>query len=219
MPQFITCTVSLMPQFITCTVPLMPQFIIIFFRGKPGQSRSPHLGLNQDLDFRERSSEQEPRLFEQDVHSDDIGRISRMQDGSTSLPRTGPRRPVGRRGMGDRFSGTLPGHKLGGLQSVLPGSRPGGGGGFHENLEPDCIPMIGYNDINSPPTLRVPTQPWRAGLGGVPNGRGRLRYPSESLGARPRYQDPEEDVDYLLEDKRTSRTGYIKYNSLSAAKY
>ena len=172
------------------------------------------------MELRERSSEQELRLFEQDVLSDDIGRISRMQDGSTSLPRTGPRRPVGRRGMGDRFSGTLPGYKLGGLQSVLPGSRPGGGGGgFHENLEPDCIPMIGYNDINSPPTLRIPTQPWRAGQGGVPNGGGRLRYPSESLGARPRYQDPEEDVDYLLEDKRTSRTGYIKYNSLSAAKY
>ena len=197
----------------------MPQLILIF-RGKPGQPRSPHLGLNQDLELRERSSEQELRLFEQDVLSDDIGRISRMQDGSTSLPRTGPRRPVGRRGMGDRFSGTLPGYKLGGIQSVLPGSRPGGGGGgFHENLEPDCIPMIGYNDINSPPTLRIPTQPWRAGQGGVPNGGGRLRYPSESLGARPRYQDPEEDVDYLLEDKRTSRTGYIKYNSLSAAKY
>ena len=168
------------------------------------------------MDHRGRTSEQDLRLVDQDELHDDLGRVSRMQDGSFSLPRPlGPRRPVGRRGPSDRFSGTLPGQRLG--QNVLSGHRTVGG--FQENLEPDCIPMTGFSDINSsPPTLQVPT--WRARPEGVPNGGGRFRYTGgESFGARPHYQDTEEDVDYLLEDRRTSRTGYIKYNSLSAAKY
>ena len=79
----------------------------------------------------------------------------------------------------------------------------------------DCIPMIEYPDINgsnhsSPQTLRVPRQPSQPAGRGRPRQRGRGR-----AGPPPQV---ETEVDYYPQEG-SSRNGYIKYNSMAAARY
>ena len=86
----------------------------------------------------------------------------------------------------------------------------------------DCIPMIEYPETansahSSPQTLRVPRQ-------GQPGGRGRGRGPRPRQRGRGRGGGPpppppqEQEVEYYPEEGN-SRNGYIKYNSVNAARY
>ena len=123
----------------------------------------------------------------------------------------------------DRFTGTLPGHRSGANQ-------------FYQG-NPDCIPMTEYTDhragggVNGSTTLSVPPETWRSstlpngGTGGGGGGRaGRYQYDQTGLeeynnGAVVEDEYGLESTDYYPDDRRTCKTGYIKYNSLSAAKY
>ena len=94
----------------------------------------------------------------------------------------------------------------------------------------DCIPMIEYPDMggnsahSSPQTLRVPRPASQAG----PRGRGgRVRQRGRGRGAGPpphpppppsQSQNEQEQVAYYPQEGG-ARNGYIKYNSVNAARY
>ena len=122
----------------------------------------------------------------------------------------------------ERFTGTLPNHRSGSNR-------------FHQG-NPDCIPMMEYPETSGPPTLHVPPETWRSAtlpngggrVSNLPNGGGRGSNLSNG-GGRYQYEQGAynegielyagESTDYYPDDRRTCKTGYIKYNSLSAAKY
>lgn len=94
----------------------------------------------------------------------------------------------------------------------------------------DCIPMIEYPDMgghsahSSPQTLRVPrpaSQAGGRGRGGRVRQRGRGRGagpPPPPPPQHPQSQNEQEQVAYYPQEGGT-RNGYIKYNSMNAARY
>ena len=91
----------------------------------------------------------------------------------------------------------------------------------------DCIPMIEYPDMggnsphSSPQTLRVPRPASQAGGRGR---GGRVRQRGRGRGAGPpppppaQSQNEQEQVSYYPQEGG-ARNGYIKYNSMNAARY
>ena len=84
--------------------------------------------------------------------------------------------------------------------------------------------------VNGSTTLSVPPETWRSstlpngGTGGGGGRAGRYQYDQTGLeeynnGAVVEDEYGLESTDYYPDDRRTCKTGYIKYNSLSAAKY
>ena len=94
----------------------------------------------------------------------------------------------------------------------------------------DCIPMIEYPDMGaaashpSPQTLRVPrpaSQAGGRGRGGRvrQRGRGRGGGPPPPPPVQTQQQSEQEQVAYYPQEGGGARNGYIKYNSINAARY
>eukprot|EP00090_Calanus_glacialis_P036292 TRINITY_DN61906_c0_g1_i1.p1 TRINITY_DN61906_c0_g1~~TRINITY_DN61906_c0_g1_i1.p1 ORF type:complete len:799 (+),score=94.62 TRINITY_DN61906_c0_g1_i1:179-2398(+) len=172
-------------------------------------------------------------------HSGTPGRSNRKQHLETgydqhTFPR-GQQRQITKHNMSDGLGGGS--GSFGGAKSYKFTGAGNGRTSFEVNgLSDDCIPMIEYHNMNnsnhsSPQTLRVPREQWRGDSVGrpkqkfaQPKGRGNPNN-LEMQKRQNNYnnhtdQDPGNEVEYYPDEGgANSRHGYIKYNSIAAAKY
>ena len=170
-------------------------------------------------------------------HSGTPGRSNRRQQADNSFeqhtfPR-GQQRQMTKRDLPDGLqSGS---GSFGGTKSYkFSGGGPSGASFEVNEVSDDCLPMMEYHNMNtsnhsSPQTLRVPREQWRGDSAGRPRqeffqqkarGHSREMEMQNHQNTFNNHADYAHEVEYYpSEGGSNTRHGYIKYNSLAAAKY